>query len=375
MRHPAARFPLFLFLVCARLVAGCSRVPFFAPPPPRVVLGGCCRRAAVLPFSPCFLVSAVGRLRAVAAAGRAPPSSRAGFDFVVACLLLLFSGARAACCPCSPPAVSAACPLPNPSSFVLRGCCRPAAWLLLRSVWVVSVGCCPSCPPLTPRFVFRGCGLRALCAHPACFVVPVCLLFVCAWCCPPPFVVVSVSRASSPLFLCVSACCFGRSGVRCTLLCCTMFCCPSCKVWCRLVLLWAAVCCVLSLGALCCGGVWCGAVGVAVSCCCVLCCAFGPGLLLRSVLFASSFLCRLGLFFCVLCCAASLGAVQRCVASCCSVSCPVAVHCVVCLVPCCFSSLFCLLLRAVLCPRVLCVLLRAVLCYAVLLCVVLRLGV
>ena len=271
-RRPHARFPLFRFLVCVRLLAGCWRVPSFAPLPRGVVPGGCRRRTAALLFSPCLLVSVVGRPQSVAAAGRAPPPPRAGSGFVVACLLLLVAPRLRSVLhllssrgfgPPPPPAPLLVCVarmLPPcgsfPLVFALLVCCCALFGLSAR----VSAGCCPPLPAPHSSVCVSRVALPCPLCSPCLLFLPFCLPFVCAWCCaPPPPVLVSVSRASLPLSLCISACCIGRSGVRCTLLRCAVSCCHSCVVWCCLVLPWTAVCCVVSFGAVWRGGVWCGA--------------------------------------------------------------------------------------------------------------------
>ena len=91
------------------------------------------------------------------------------------------SRAHAPCCPCSPPAVFAACLLPHHSWFVLRGCCRPAAGfpcvpaacLLLRPVWFVGVRQPWLLPPL-PAPHSPVCVSRVALPCPLCSL---CLLF------------------------------------------------------------------------------------------------------------------------------------------------------------------------------------------------------
>ena len=360
-----ALVPLFCFLVCARLLAGCWRVPSCAPPPPGLCMAGVVVAPLFfLSLRACWfpLLAACGRLLPLVTPPMPPGLVRVSLLTAFCCLFLR---ARTLCCLCSPPAVLAPCPLLQPSWFVLRGRCRSAACLLLPSAGFAGVRRRWLLPPLpaphSPLCLLFSAPPSAVCLR---LVLPPS---------PPPFVLVSVSRASSPLLLCISACCFWPSGVRCTLPCCACFvvlrvCCGAalccfglpCAAWCPWVLCGAAASGVAPCVLLCRAAVF-SAVRLGLVSCCLPCCSH------------CALLCHRGLFFWVLCCAASPGAVLRCVASRCSLPCCVAGLCAVCLVPCCFFSLFWLLLRAVLCPRVLCALLHAVLCCAVLLCVVLRL--
>ena len=359
---------------------------------------------------------------------------RSGSAFLVACLLLLVFGCSRFVLPLLPP-------LPHPSWFVLLGCCRPTARFSLcarcllaaaprlvcrrASALVVAPLARPPPPPgCVPRLALL-CPLCSLCllfsSHPS----AVCLCLVLP---PPTFVLVSLARASSPLLLCVSACCFGRSGVRCTLRCCAVCCCPSCLVRCRLVLLlvcrvlrgaprccvvrrrlmWRRVCCfAVLLCSLLCVWAWCLValcVVRVVSCCAVLscfsvCCAVLRLLALccaalrlvvprLAVLLCTglSVWCRVGfsssfgrcsvlccslcccVFCCVLCCP-----VLRCCVLCCVSDCGVLVRCAV-LFALCFAvvsgpgfpcAMLCLLALS-------CAALRLVVpCRAVLLCTVL----
>ena len=129
-RHPAARLPLFRFLVCAQLLARCWPVLSFAPPPPRWL---CLADIVVAPLSflslrACWfpLLAACGQLLPPVVPPPLPPAGLVRVSLLPASCCL-FSLACAPCCPYPPQAVLAPCPLPHPSWFVFRGCCRPAA--------------------------------------------------------------------------------------------------------------------------------------------------------------------------------------------------------------------------------------------------------
>ena len=291
---------LLSVLACCRCwpPAGSFCRPSCHPPPPRLV------QVSLLPASCCF-----------------------------------FSRARAPFCPCSPPVISALCPLPPTvlvcvarvlpprCSFFLL-CPLPVCCCALFGLSVcVGAGCCPSCPPLTSLFVFRGCRFRVLCARSAFFLLPVCPPFVCAWCSPPPpsscLFLFCGCRRPCCLVLCVAACCFERSGVRCTLLCCAVFCCL--RVWFR-----AALCC---FGLPC--AAWCPSVLGCVAASGVAPCV----LLCRAAVFSAV---RLGVVSCCIPCCARCGlAVLSWPAFCSAVLCCVSWRC---------AALRCFLLfRAVLC--------------------------
>ena len=265
-RRPASRVPLFRFLVCARLLAGCWRV-FFAlnvhfkvrtgppvvggcpllPPPPAQ---GCawwvsssCRCSSLLSVLAGFRCwpPACGCCRRLCPP-RSPPHGLVWASLLPA-FCCLFSCARTPCCRCSHPAVLAPCPLPYTSQLVLRGCCCPAARFSLcaRCLFAAALrlvcgrgsalAVAPPAQPSPPACVSRAalaCPLCSLCLLFSGRPSAVCLRLMLPF--PPPLVLVSVSLASLPLWLCVSACCFGRTGVRCTLPCCAVFFCPSCVV-------------------------------------------------------------------------------------------------------------------------------------------------
>ena len=226
-RRPAARFPLFRSLVCARLLAGCRLVPSFAPP-----LGGCAWRVWLSRRCFSFLSVLAGFCCWPPAGGCCrrscpPPTPRASSGFAVACLLLLVFARSSSLLhrgfgpppPPQPLVVCVARVLPPCVSFfpvcpLLVCCCAPFG-LSVR----VSAGCCPHCPPLTPRFVFRRWQFRALCAHPACFFLPFEFALGAA---PTPLCSSLFCGRRRPLLLCVPGCCFGRSGLRCTLPCCVV---------------------------------------------------------------------------------------------------------------------------------------------------------
>ena len=318
-----------LFCVCLDVGWVLAGALFYPPPPRRAVPGGCRRCAAVLLFSPCLLVSAVGRLRAVATAGRAPPLPPPGLVLVslLRASCFLFSRAHAACCPCSPPALSAPCLQPHPSWSVLRGCSRPAARfslcarclfaaalrLVCRRASALPVALTGRLSP--PGLCFAGgASLPFLLALPAFFIPSVCQLFALGSAPPPPFCLSLFPGRCRPCCLAFLRAVSGGPGcgVPCHVAPCFVVPCLwcgaalhcfglPCAVWCPSVLCGAAASdvapCVL---------LWRAAVFSAVrlgllSCCapCYLCCVL---------------LCRTGLFFCVLCCVASLGAVLRCVA-------------------------------------------------------------
>ena len=338
-RCSAARFPLFAlrFLVSARLLAGCLRLsPLSCTPPP---LGSCL--AGVVVSSPFFPSPLLGCwLLLLAARRRLPPPAvpplalpRAGWFLFRGCLrpagrfparpvcsalaARLFGVARWFRLLSAPPLVVcvARCWRPLPVFPYVLSACLPLRSLLFvggRRRWLLR----PPPPSSSPGLCFVGVAtlpLVVLCARSAFSLLPVPLPFVAAWCCPPPppgHVLASVSRVSSPVLLGGLRCCV-RYVVWCTVPCCTLSCCPSCVVWCRLVLFCAAVCCVMSLGAVWCRGVWRGALCVAVPCCGIFCCAFGRGVLLHcGVLFVlclavpspSAFLCAV-LCLLALCCA------------------------------------------------------------------------
>ena len=262
---------------------------------------------------------------------------------------------------------------------LLRFSCLVSACLLLRSFWHVGGRGCSLLrpPPLLPPFVFRGCR----CPAPCCPLSSLCLfgpgrpfalsfrLMVPLPHLPPAPCLALFRGCRHPccLVLCPAACCF----VPCTVPCCAVSIGPPCVALCRLVLLWAAVSCVVFFGAVWCRGVWSGAVCPVLPCCLVFCCAFGCGVLLRfALLFAlcpavlswSAFLCA-GLCLLALCCA-----VLRLVVPCLAVLFYTVLSAWCCAA---FSRTFrcCVLLcRALRCCRLCCVLCCAMLCCRVLCC-------
>ena len=170
-------------------------------PPPGWCLAGVVVAPLFLPaLRACWflLLAACGRLLPpVLPPPLPPPHPRASSGFVVACLLLLVfvcshsllrllsPGGFSSLPPPRPLVVCVARLLPPCCLFflvcpLLVCCCAPFALTAC-----VGAGCLRPCPALTPRFVFRGWRFCALCACSACFVLPVRLAFVCAWCCPP----------------------------------------------------------------------------------------------------------------------------------------------------------------------------------------------
>ena len=192
-----------------------------------------------------------------------------------------------------------------------------------------------------------------------------------ALCCalPWPFVL-RVLRGAALCFLpLLPPAVFLNAAPFAPVLCLVGFCCVCCAVLYRLMLFWAAVCCVVSVGAM-----WCCLCCVArrcFRCCavmmCVVLCLLARCLVVvyRDVRVAS---CRAVLVCFSVSCAFSLGAVLRRVACCFSVRCSAVVHCIVYVVLCCFFLRFLVLLRAVPCRWGLYALLCAVLCCCVLCC-------
>ena len=319
---PCGSFSFVRILVCARFLPGRWRRPLLPPPPPGFCLAG-------VVIAPLFFLSLHACLFMLWAACRrllppVVPNPPVWFGFCcclppVACFRVL------ALC------VALALPrrfrLPAPSHGPRGLCCAgvaapllvfpcvPAACLLLRPVCFVSVRRrwllprlpAPHPPGCVPRVVLP-CPLCSLCLLFSARPSAVCLCLVLP---SPHFCLCPLLGRHRPC----SACLFARSGVRCTLPCCAVCCCPSCVVWCRLVLRWVAVCCVVPRGAVWCGGVLRGAVYVAVPCCFALWCAFGPGVLLRSVLLALRLAVLSWPFFlcAVLCCVSWCCAALRCV--------------------------------------------------------------
>ena len=234
-------------------------------------------------------------------------------------------------------------------------CCCVVSWLfslcLLGSahLWVCAGWCCP--PPPPPGF--RVVPSAGLCCRGvlACSALCGAVLLLAALCCTgcgvpcrvvPCPVVPRGWRGAALRFLvrlrpaaCSAACVLGGAVLCCRALRRSLGCCVLvlCALLSRCVLLWVALCCLVSVGvvrlAACCAAllfaaVCCAAPLGVVSGCAVLCCP------------------RCGLLFrfgrATLCCAVPPGAVSGRVASCCAVWCSAAVHRAVGVALCCVVS-------------------------------------